>query len=304
MQISPVSLAVGGPLVSPIVLGVMKWGVWGRKLSSQQMLLLIEESLDAGITTFDHADIYGHYTTEAEFGQAIKSHPRLRQRMQIVTKCGIRLVTPNRPWHRIKSYDTGAAHIRHSVEQSLSNLRTDYIDLLLIHRPDPLMDADEVAGVFEALRQEGKVRHFGASNFTPSQFELLHSRIPLVTNQVKASAMHLDPFLDGTFDQCARLRLRPMAWSPLGGEHFFTAPEDPKVSRLRAACEAVAGAREGVSSDQVMLAFLLRHPSGIVPVIGTANADRVRSAAAALDIKLEREEWFSIWSASTGEEVP
>ncbi len=304
MQLLPVPLAAGGPNVSPIVFGVMKWGVWGRQLTAQQMLHLIEVSLDAGITTFDHADIYGDYTTEAAFGEALKDHASLRHRMQIVTKCGIRMVTPNRPAHRIKSYDTSAAHIRRSVEQSLSNLRTDYIDLLLVHRPDPLMDADEVAGIFQALRREGKVLHFGASNFTPAQFELLHSRFALVTNQVKASAMHLDAFLDGTFDQCARLRIRPMAWSPLGGEQFFTSPEDPRVRRLRAACEAVATARENVHSDQVMLAFLLSHPAGVVPVIGTANADRVRSAAAALDIRMEREEWFSIWSASTGTEVP
>lgn len=299
-----IELAIGGPKISPIVLGVMKWGVWGHQMSSEAMLRLIEESLDLGVTTFDHADIYGHYTTEAEFGAAMQGHPQLRQRMQIVTKCGICLVTPNRPEHRIKYYDTGAAHIRKSVEQSLRNLRTDYIDLLLIHRPDPLMDPDEVARVFQDLEIEGKVLHFGASNFSPSQFELLHSSYSLATNQVRASAMALEPFLDGTFDQSLRLQRRPMAWAPLGGSEFFTSPDDPQVKRLREVLQTIGMEKGGIPEDQLMLAFLLRHPAGIIPVIGTGNPVRVRSAVDALGVSLTREEWFRIWSASTGEEVP
>ena len=299
-----IELARGGPSVSPVVLGVMKWGAWGHQMSPEAMRSLVEESLDMGVSTFDHADIYGHYTTEAEFGNALKHHAHLRQRMQIVTKCGIRLVTPNRPEHRLKSYDTDAAYIRRSVEQSLRNLATDYIDLLLIHRPDPLMNPDEVAHVFRELQQEGKVLHFGASNFSPAQFDMMHDRIPLVTNQVQASAMFLEPFLDGTFDQSLRLRLRPMAWAPLGGSQFFTDLEDPKVHRLREVLKTICAEKGGIPEDQLMLAFLVRHPAGIVPVIGTSNAARVRSAVAALGISLSREEWFSIWSASTGAEVP
>ncbi len=303
MSIAQVSLSAQGPFVSPIVLGVMKWGAWGRQLNAGQVLSLIEQSIGMGVTTFDHADIYGHYTAEAEFGAAWKGLPHLRQKAQLVTKCGICLVTPNRPQYRLKSYDTSAGHIRSSVEQSLRNLHTDYIDLLLIHRPDPLLHPDEVAAVFHDLRREGKVLHFGVSNFTPSQFELLNARIPLVTNQVKANAMYLPPFHDGTFDQCLLYRIRPMAWSPLGGERFFTEPDDLQVSRVKAACARIAALREGASIDQVMLAFLLRHPAGIVPVIGTGNIDRVKTSLGALRIELSREEWFEIWTASAGEEV-
>ena len=302
MDISPVSLSAQGPIISPIVLGVMKWGAWGRRMNGEQMLSLIEQSIELGVTTFDHADIYGHYTTEAEFGAAWKGRPQLRQKTQIVTKCGICMVAPNRPQYHLKSYDTSAAHIRSSVEQSLRNLHTDYIDLLLIHRPDPLLHPDEVAAVFHDLRREGKVRHFGASNFTPSQFEVLNARFPLVTNQVKANAMYLAPFHDGTFDQCLLRRIQPMAWSPLGGEHFFTKPDDPQVSRIRTACARIAASRLGAGIDQVMLAFLLRHPAGIVPVIGTGNIERVQASLGALRIELSREEWFEIWTASAGEE--
>jgi predicted oxidoreductase len=303
MNIQPIPLSPSGPLISPIVLGVMKWGVWGRRLDTAQMLRLMEESVELGITTFDHADIYGGYTTEAEFGEALKLRPQLRQRIQIITKCGICLMTPNRPQHKLKSYNTSALHIRRSVEQSLRNLHTDYLDVLLIHRPDPLLHPDEVAGIFQTLQQEGKVQHFGVSNFSPSQMEVLQTKFPLVTNQVKASAMHLEPFTDGTFDQCLRYGIRPTAWSPLGGERFFTEPDDPQVARIRRACAAIAASHGSVGEDQIMLAFLLRHPAGIVPVIGTANTARVRAAAEALRIPLTREEWFEIWSASTGTEV-
>lgn len=281
----------------------MKWGVWGRRLDAAQMLRLIEESAELGITTFDHADIYGDYTTEAEFGEALKLRPQLRQGIQLISKCGICVMTSNRPQHRLKSYNTSALHIRRSVEQSLRNLHTDYLDVLLIHRPDPLLHPDEVAGIFQTLQQEGKVLHFGVSNFSPSQMAVLQAKFPLVTNQVKASAMHLAPFTDGTFDQCLRYGIRPMAWSPLGGERFFTEPDDPQAARVRRACAAVAAAHGDVGEDQIMVAFLLRHPAGIVPVIGTGNMARVRAAANALRIPLTREEWFEIWSASTGTEV-
>lgn len=298
-----VALCAGGPEVSAITLGVMKWGSWGAQLKPDQIRYLVETGLEYGMSTLDHADIYGDYTTEAAVGAALGRDSALRQRLQLVTKCGIRMVSPNRPEHRIKTYDTSSAHIRQSVENSLRHLQTDYIDLLLIHRPDPLMDPDEVASVFEQLKQEGKILHAGASNFLPAQFELLRSRYPLVTNQVEASAMSLTPFMDGTFDQCLRHRIRPMAWAPLGGGRFFTAPADPQVSRIRAAFAELAPAYGDVDVEALMLAFLLRHPAGIVPVIGTANPNRIRLAAKALDIKLSRSDWFRIWSASTGHEV-
>ncbi len=303
-MLKTVSLSKEGPSLSPIVLGVMKWGQWGKNYGAQEMLKLIEESMALGISTFDHADIYGHYTTEAEFGIALQLKPSLREKMQLITKCGIQLVTPNRPRNKIKSYDTSKDHIVWSVEQSLQNLQTDYIDLFLIHRPSPLMHPDEIAEAFLALKKSGKVLHFGVSNFTPRQFDLLNSRITLCTNQVQANMMHLDPFLDGTLDQCLQYGIRPMAWSPLGGSSFFTDLEDPRVKRLRRVLGGLSKKKNGAGIDQLVLAWLLKHPSDILPVIGTGRLERVKSAVGALKIKLTKEEWFEVWEASVGSEVP
>jgi len=176
MSIPTIKLSPQGPAFSRLAMGVMKWGVWGRRLSTQEILALIERSVELGATTFDHADIYGDYTTEAEFGRALGMKPGLRERMQLATKCGIELPGANRPQYRFKRYNTSRAHIVASAEASLRHLQTDRLDLLLIHRPSPLMDPDEIAEAFTHLRDAGKVLHFGVSNFSPSQFELVDSR--------------------------------------------------------------------------------------------------------------------------------
>ena len=304
-MLNPTQLSPNGPTFSRIIFGVMKWGVWGHRLRPQQMLRLMEESIEYGVTTFDHADIYGGYTTEAEFGAALKLDPSLRQKMQLITKCGIKMPAPARPQYQIKSYDTSASHIRASVEQSLKNLHTDYIDLLLLHRPSPLMDPVEVAGAFQELREEGKVKYFGVSNFTPTQFELLNSFFPLATNQVEASLQHLSPFLDGTFDQCLSKGIKPMAWSPLGGGNVFKDKTNSQVQRIRATAGRIMRRRaEPIGLDRLLLAWLMHHPAGIFPVIGTARIERLRAAADATKIHLSREEWYELWQASTGKEVP
>jgi len=301
----PVPLHENGPTLSRIVFGVMKWGSWGHQLDAQQMLTLIEQSIEAGVTTFDHADIYGSYTTEAAFGEALKLQPSLRESMQIVTKCGIKLAVPQRSYHRIKSYDTSPEHIRWSVDTSLRNLHTDYIDLLLIHRPSPLMDPDRIAEEFEQLRKMGKVRHFGVSNFTPSQFAMLNSRMPLATNQVEASLLHLAPFTDGTFDQCLERHIKPMAWSPLGGGTIFQQVPGEREQRILEAAKRIIERRgQDIGIDQLMLAWLLQHPAHILPVVGTARIERLRAAADAVHIMMSREEWFELWQASAGSEVP
>ena len=301
----PVALHENGPTLSRIVFGVMKWGSWGHQLDAQQMLTLIEQSIEAGVTTFDHADIYGSYTTEAAFGEALQLNPSLRQKMQIVTKCGIKLAVPQRQHHRIKSYDTSPEHIRWSVDTALRNLRTDYIDLLLIHRPSPLMDPDRIAEEFEQLRKAGKVRYFGVSNFTPSQFAMLNSRTPLVTNQVEASLLHLAPFTDGTFDQCLERQIMPMAWSPLGGGTIFQQVPGEREQRILEAAKRIIERRgQDIGIDQLMLAWLLQHPAHILPVIGTARVERLRAATDAVHIMMSREEWFELWQASAGSEVP
>jgi len=301
VSVEPVLLSPRGPRVSRLVQGFWRLARW--ELSPAALVDLVEECLELGITTMDHAAVYGGYSAEQRFGEALALRPELRERMQIVSKCGIRMVHERRPEHRVTHYDTGRAHVLASVEDSLRQLRTDHLDLLLIHRPDPLMDADEVAAAFDELRRAGKVLHFGVSNFTPPQLELLLSRVPdLATNQIEVSATELSAFGDGRLDQLQRLRLRPMAWSPLGGGSLFGDGE--RAQRVRAALEAVGGDLGGAPADQVALAWLLAHPSGMVPVLGTGKRDRIRSAAAAAGLRLTREQWFSIWIASTGTGVP
>lgn len=310
MLVPQIALSKEGPTCSRFVLGVWRMAEWG--MNRTEILDFIQACLELGITTFDHADIYGDYTCEQLFGDALTKMPSLRRQMQLVTKCGIKLVSKNRPAHTIKHYDTRAVHILASVENSLKQLQTDYVDLLLIHRPDPLMDADEVATAFSQLRQSGKVLHFGVSNFMPRQFNLLASRLdfPLVTNQIELSAQHLAAFEDGTLDQCQQRRISPMAWSPLGGGRLFQGMDEQSV-RLREALTSVANELGGATLDQVALAWLLAHPANIVPILGTQKIDRIKSAITSLSFtnaseafQLSREQWFAIWSASTGEEVP
>ena len=295
-----VKIAENGPTLSRIVMGVWKWGIWGHQLSTADQQKLIEDCLEAGITTFDHADIYGDHTAEEEFGAVLAANPALRDQMQIVTKCGIRMPSAKRDY-QLKTYDTRYEHIIWSAEQSLKALRTDYLDLLLIHRPSPLMHPDEVSRAFDLLKASGKVKHFGVSNFTPSQFRMLASVVSLVTNQVEASLLHLDPFIDGTFDLCLEYHIKPMVWSPLGSGKLF-GQGDVRVDRINAVTDDLVKHYEA-SADQIYLAWLLKHPAGILPVLGTARADRVRAATASLQINLSDEDWFRLWKASTGEEI-
>ena len=262
----------------------------------------IEQALDLGITSFDHADIYGGYAVEALFGEALAAAPGLRSRMQIVTKCGIKLVTPARPAHAIKSYDTSRAHVLASVDASLQVLRTDHLDLLLIHRPDLLMDADELAATFNELRAAGKVLGFGVSNHNPQQLAMLHRRHALLTNQIELSPLQLQALSDGTLDQCTDLGLRPMIWSPLGGGRLFTG-NDAQAQRVRGVLDDLARGH-GVSAATVAYAWIVRHPSRPRPITGSGRIEALREAVAALDVPLSAEDWYRVWQASTGHEVP
>lgn len=293
-------LSPDGPVFSRLVAGVMTWGVWGHDLTVAQMSNLIDHCLELGITTFDHADIYGHYTTEAAFGQALAQRPDRRQQMELISKCGIKLVGQERPENLLKSYDCSRGYIIKSAEQSLRNLGTDYLDLLLIHRPSPLLHAEEVAEAVALLKASGKVRHFGVSNFTPAQLDYLRQATPIVTNQIEASLLHTQPFFDGTLTQCQQLNIRPMAWSPLGG--FFNS-DDETTSRVAGKLEELGEKYGNPGADVILLAWLLHHPSGILPVIGTARANRLATAVAALDIQLTDEDWFALLEASRGHEV-
>lgn len=298
-----VKLTKNGPSISKIVAGVMSWGIWGKKYDTAQMQQLIEECVDSGISTFDHADIYGHYTTEQEWGKAFKSSSLNRANVQIITKCDINLITPNRPKNNINHYDSSSKHIEQSVNSSLSNLQSDYIDILLIHRPDPLLRAEEVASVIEKLKKEGKVKYFGVSNFTTHQFALLNSFTPLITNQIEASLLHFEPIFDGTLDQCQQLGIRPMAWSPLGGGKVFKLEQEQILAIRTKADEICQRYDNKFHLDQLLLAWLMKLPSGIIPVIGSGKIKRIRKAIEACSINISRQEWFELLEASRGHEV-
>ncbi|MEL7287120.1 MAG: aldo/keto reductase, partial [Pseudomonadota bacterium] len=261
--------------------------------------------IELGITTVDHADIYGNYECEALFGEALALDKSVREQIQIVTKCDINLCGDKTPERKINHYDTSAAHIYQSVNNSLERLKVDEIDVLLIHRPDVLMDADEVAEAFSELHKVGKVKHFGVSNFTPRQFELLQSRLskPLVTNQVEINPLNFEVAHDGTLDLLQTHRVRPMAWSCLGGGSIFTGDTEPAV-RVRNELEAIREEVGANSIDEVIYAWVRRLPSKPMPIIGSGKIERVHAAVNALNIELTREQWYRVWVASKGHGVP
>lgn len=288
--------------ISRIVHGMWRLQEWNY--TNEQTLSFMEQCLEMGVTTFDHADIYGNYMVEEKFGEALSLKPSLRDEMELVTKCGIKLISSNRPEHKIKYYDTSKEHIILSVERSLKNLQTDYLDLLLIHRPDPFMNPDEVAEAFTALKESGKVKSFGVSNFKPASYQLLNSYLdfPLVTNQIEISATYLEHFEAGTIELCQQERVSPMAWSPLGGGSIFTSQE-AGVVRVRKVLEQVKEEIGAASIDQVLYAWLLAHPAKIIPIVGSGKIERVKAAVEATGLSLSRQQWFAIYEAYRGREV-
>ena len=288
---------------SELVQGYWRLAEWG--MTAQQRLTFLEQHLELGITTVDHADIYGGYQCEALFGEALALKPSLRQQLQIVTKCDINLCNTKYPQRRINHYDTSKQHIVESVNNSLVNLQVDNIDLLLIHRPDLLMDADEVADAFAELKQQGKVNHFGVSNFMPSQFDLLQSRLeqPLVTNQVEINPLNFEVAHDGTLDQLQMNRIKPMAWSCLAGGEIFTGQSEQAI-RVRKVLEELKEEVGAKSIDQVIYAWVRKLPSKPLPIIGSGKIERVQAAVDAIDINLTREQWYRVWVESKGHGVP
>lgn len=261
----------------------------------------IEACLDQGITTMDQADIYGDYGAEEVMGAALRAAPALRDRIEIVTKCDIVAPIGKYSDKRVKYYDTSAAHITASVEASLTNMATDRIDLLLIHRPDPLMDHHETGAALDALVASGKVRAVGVSNFKLNDWTLLQSamKTPLCTNQIEASVLNFAPFIDGDIAWMQERAIRPMAWSPLGGGRLFT----DEGGAVRAVLDRVA-AEQGVDATAVAVAWLLAHPAKLAPVMGTNNLSRIRTISDAEKVEIDRQTWFEILTAAMGHEVP
>ena len=286
--------------ISSVIAGCMRWGTWGANFSTQDYTTIIQQCIDNGITTFDHADIYGHYTTEATFGKALIVNPSLRKDIQLITKCGIQMPAENRPDNTIKSYNTSAKHIISSVEQSLNNFGTDYIDCLLIHRPDPLLNAEEVANAMEVLIQSGKVLEFGVSNFLPHQSALLQQHIKLAYNQIEISLTNTASLSDGTLEFAMQHGIGIMVWSPMGKGLF--AGEHPKKEALNNVFNQLA-VKYNCLPSQIPLAWINQLPSKPICVTGSSKIERIKEAKDALNIAMERQDWYLLLEIAMGKEV-
>lgn len=288
-----------------VSLSRLVYGMWrlgdDHDTSPARVQAKIEACLAQGITSFDQADIYGDYESETLLGEALGAAPSLRDSMEIVTKCDVMLMSERFPERRVKHYDTTAAHILASADNSLQNMQIEQIDMLLIHRPDPLMDVDKTAETLDGLVHSGKVRSVGVSNFRPWDFTLLQSRMKtsLATNQIEINLITHDALTNGDLAFLQEKQIPPMAWSPLAGGHLFASAE----SELRNFLHAVAADFE-TDMASVAVAWLLRHPARILPVMGTNDLDRIRRLGEAAKIDMDRETWFQIYQAALGHEVP
>jgi len=306
MTVPRLDIHPDGPSMPRLIFGVWRLvDTHEAKVNPRFVAERIEAAVDAGLDAIDSADVYGKHEGERVLGAGLAEWGGDRESIQIISKCGIAFAARTRPQYRVKHYNSTREHIVASVDSTLAALGTDYLDVLLIHRPDPLMDADDTADGLETVCQAGKVRHVGVSNFLPHQLSLLQSRLdrPLITNQVEFSILQTEALYDGTLDQCQRGRVSPMIWSPLAGGRLF-ASKEPRETRIRKVIAQVEHQHEGFSSAQVMLAWVLNHPSKPIPVVGTARVDRIRSYAAACDLQLDRQEWYAILEAAHGAPVP
>ncbi len=278
----------------------MRWGTWGSNLSENEITQLIEKALSLGLYTFDSADIYGGYTTETTLGNAFHNMGLERESYQLIGKCGIKYKGGEKPY-KVKSYDLSKDYILQAVEESLNKLQTNYLDLLLIHRPSPLMDAEEIARAFSILRLEGKVRNFGVSNFSSEQFKSLLEFVPdLLTNQIEISLSSPEAFFDSRVEQMHSLKLQPTAYSPMGGYFSKTEEKNPRLLEVFEELKQKYNASEA----QLLLAFLRKHPSGIVPVVGTSKLSNLEHLAKGLEVEISMEDWFYLLEAQRGHRVP
>ncbi|MEB7824379.1 aldo/keto reductase [Staphylococcus chromogenes] len=290
---------------SQIIQGFYRADKWN--MSKQELNTFIHQLVENGITTMDHADIYGHYTVEKMFGDALNLSPELKSQIEIVTKCGIvqpNAIFPDQTEHR---YDVSKKHIKRSVERSLNNLQVDVIDTLLIHRPSPLMKPCEITEALQELVEEGKVKSFGVSNFRRSQYELLNEclkddRFHIAVNQVEISPYHLDAFHDGTIDDMYKDQVKVMAWGPFAGGRLFDS-SDKVAKRVLPVLKQIASSHQ-TSVEAVVIAWFMKHPASILPILGTQHMNRVQQAMKGLEIRLSDQEWFDIYTAAQGYDIP
>ncbi|WP_299117361.1 aldo/keto reductase [uncultured Winogradskyella sp.] len=284
---------------SRLIAGTMTWGSWGKQLSKKEMVALMHHCISNNITTFDHADIYGAYTTEADFGKAFMDSGVKREDIQLISKCGIQYMCDDRD-NKVKHYDYSKDYIIWSVEASLKNLETEYLDLLLLHRPSPLMVAEEIAEAITILKKQGKIKDFGVSNFTAPQMDMIGLRMDIDVNQIEFSLTQHSAMHDGTLDYMTTCGIKPMAWSPLGS---VFREDNEQTRRIHKQLGELMN-KYNATEDQLLLAWILKHPAGIHPVIGTTNKERLTQAVEAANIDLELEDWFLILVAGQGHKVP
>ena len=276
----------------------MSWGVWGKQFSTKEQIDMIRFCTENGNAIFDHADIYGNYTTEAGFGKAFIDSGINREDIQLISKCGIQLINERRG-SRIKHYKYTKEYIISSAEASLRNLKTDYLDTFLLHRPSPLMQPDEISEAITILQDSGKIINFGLSNFTPSQVDLIANSAPVSVNQIEFSLTKNEAMFNGTLDKMLQKGIQTMSWSPLG---TVFKDETAQTKRIKAVLKKLTKKYE-ISEDVILLAFILRHPAKVAPVVGTTNKERILNANSALNIHLELQDWFEMLAASQGYEV-
>ena len=286
--------------LSPIIAGVMNWGLWDKNLNTREMNHLIHLFYENGITSFDHADIYGGYTTETAFGKAWANSKIAREKVQFISKCGIQYIAESRPENRIKHYEYSKEYIISSVENSLKNLQADYLDIFLLHRPSPLMRANEIAEAVEKLKADGKILSFGVSNFTASQTALIQSKTEVSFNQIQFSATHHDAMLHGSLDFMELHNIQPMAWNPLGVAFRENTDQTFRLRQLLAKLVE----KYGVGADIILLAWVKQHPANILPVAGTINVSRIQQLMKAQTLVLDTQDWFAIWAEPMGHRVP
>ena len=282
--------------LSRIISGTMNWGVWGVNHSKQDICKLILESFDSGINSFDHADIYGGYTTEQSFGDAFAETGINREDVFFISKCGIIYPSEKLPV-KTKHYDYSEDHINKSVDNSLKNLRTDYLDCLLLHRPSPLMDISIIADTLNRLIKSGKIKSFGVSNFTAIQMDMFKGKVEILYNQINLSLTHLDHMFDGTLEYMQANNILPMAYSPLGS---YFKEENGKIKEVVDKLKN----KYGCTDYQLLISWLLKHPSKVYPVVGTTKSDRIKSTLESLKIEIDLIDWFELLEASIGKRVP
>lgn len=285
---------------SRIIQGCMNWGVWGKSLSTSQMEELIHFNLEKGISSFDHADIYGDYTTENEFGKAFKNSSVKREDIQLISKCGIQYVGKTRPSNLVKHYQYDSDYIIYSAEKSIKDLNADYLDLFLLHRPSPLMHPDEIQKAVEKLMGQGKIKMFGVSNFTSDQTDLILSKTKVSVNQIQLSLSHNYPIFDSSLDYMMVNKIIPMSWSPLGSFYKNKSENNKRVSILLDELST----KYNASKDQLLISWILKHPSKVHPVIGTTNFERISNASCANGIKLSNIDWFRMLETYLGHKLP